>query len=105
MNNINRFTGAVAILPTLLYLTTGVIRETAIRTDNDVAGIGPGAPVHGALHCLKSLMTDKYATDTRSEQQWNTLLQSALAKIVDLAKTGEYITRSQLPFSQCDSDC
>ncbi|XP_046742187.1 HEAT repeat-containing protein 5B isoform X2 [Diprion similis] len=80
--------GAIAILPTLLYLTTGVIRETAIRTDNDNSGVGPGAPVHGALHCLKSLMTDKYATDARSEQQWKTLLQSALAKIVDLAKTG-----------------
>ncbi|XP_046614986.1 HEAT repeat-containing protein 5B isoform X2 [Neodiprion virginianus] len=80
--------GAIAILPTLLYLTTGVIRETAIRTDNDNSGVGPGAPVHGALHCLKSLMTNKYATDARSEQQWKTLLQSALAKIVDLAKTG-----------------
>ncbi|XP_048508039.1 HEAT repeat-containing protein 5B isoform X2 [Athalia rosae] len=80
--------GAIAILPTLLYLTTGVIRETAVRSDNDSAGAGPGAPVHGALHCLKSLMTEKYATDARSEQQWKTLLQSALAKIVDLAKTG-----------------
>lgn len=88
------FKGAVAILPTLLYLATGVIRETAVRTDNESTKIGSEAPVHAALHCVKNLISNKYARDHRSQEQWTGLLRSALAKIIDLAKTGMLI----LPF-------
>lgn len=80
-------TGAVAILPTLLYLTTGVIRETAIRSNEEMKNSSE-TPVHAALHCLKSLTTNKFAKDERCHQQWTALLQSALAKVIDLAKTG-----------------
>lgn len=80
--------GAIAILPTLLYLSTGVIRETAVRTDNECNKTTSDTPVHAALHCIKSLTTNKYAKDHRSQEQWTSLLQSALAKIIDLAKTG-----------------
>ncbi|XP_043289102.1 HEAT repeat-containing protein 5B isoform X2 [Venturia canescens] len=79
--------GAVAILPTLLYLTTGVVRETAVRADNEAARSSSEAPGHAALHCLKSLIVDKYSRDQRSQEEWTVLLQSALAKIIDLAKT------------------
>ncbi|XP_070152954.1 HEAT repeat-containing protein 5B isoform X1 [Polyergus mexicanus] len=85
--------GAVAILPTLLYLATGVIRETAIRTDNENSKPGAEAPVHAALHCVKCLISNKYARDHRSQEQWTGLLQSALAKIIDLAKTGNDETK------------
>lgn len=81
--------GATAILPTLLFLTTGVIRETAIRTNNDIIRTGSETPVHAALHCLKTLTVNKYSKDSRSQRQWTSLLQSALAKIIDLAKTGK----------------
>lgn len=80
--------GAVAILPTLLYLATGVIRETAVRADNDSTKPSSEAPVHAALHCVKNLTSNKYARDHRSREQWTGLLRSALAKIIDLAKTG-----------------
>ncbi|XP_012280989.1 HEAT repeat-containing protein 5B isoform X2 [Orussus abietinus] len=85
--------GAVAILPTLLYLTTGVIRETAVRVDNETGKTGPETPVHAALHCLKELTANDYAKDYRSKEQWTVLLQSALAKIIDLAKTGSNETK------------
>jgi hypothetical protein len=78
----------VTILPTLLYLTTGVIRETAIRSENNIIKTGSETPVHAALHCLKNLAINKYSRDPRSQEQWTILLQSALAKIIDLAKTG-----------------
>lgn len=78
----------MAILPTLLYLATGVIRETAVRTESDSTKAGAEAPVHAALHCVKSLTNNKYARDHRSQEQWTGLLRSALAKIIDLAKTG-----------------
>lgn len=75
-------------MPTLLYLATGVIRETAVRNDNECNRTGADIPVHAALHCMKNLTTNKYAKDYRSQEQWTGLLQSALAKIIDLAKTG-----------------
>ena len=81
-------------MPTLLYLTTGVIRETAIRTDNDVSKTGSKTPVHAALHCLRTLTVNKYSRDSRSQQKWTSLLQSALAKIIDLAKTGKISPQS-----------
>lgn len=85
--------GALAILPTLLYLTTGVVRETGVRADNHNIRIATEAPIHASLHCLKSLINDKYSRDPRSQQQWTVLLQSALAKIIDLAKSGNDTTK------------
>lgn len=62
--------GALAILPTLLYLGTGVLKEAP-----------SSAP--GALQLLRSLASDDRAND----KEWRHLLQSALAKVIDLAKT------------------
>ena len=70
-----------------------MIKETAIRADNDAARTGSEAPVHAALHCLKCLIVDKYSRDQRSQEQWTGLLQSALAKVIDLAKTGSNETK------------
>lgn len=44
--------------------------------------------MQAALHCLKAVTTDKYATDERCATQWKKLLQAALASIIDLSKTG-----------------
>lgn len=62
--------GALAILPTLLYLGTGVLKEAP-----------SAAP--GALQLLRALASDDRANDG----EWRHLLQSALAKVIDLAKT------------------
>ncbi|XP_014207871.1 HEAT repeat-containing protein 5B [Copidosoma floridanum] len=86
-------TGSVMILPTLLYLTTGVVRETAVRSENNYIKTGTDTPVHAALHCLKNLAIHKYSRDPRSQNQWTAHLQSALAKIIDLAKTGSDETK------------
>jgi hypothetical protein len=67
-----------------------VIRETAVRTDNNTIKPGLETPIHAALHCVKNLTSNKYAKDHRSQEQWTGLLRSALAKIIDLAKTGMY---------------
>ncbi|XP_044256431.1 HEAT repeat-containing protein 5B isoform X4 [Tribolium madens] len=80
--------GALSILPTVLYLTTGVIKEMATKNINDVTVLANNASVQAALHCLKILTTDRYCNDPRSCDTWQKLLQSALAKIIDLAKTG-----------------
>lgn len=49
--------------------------------------------IQSALHLLKAVITDKYATDERSSEEWMKLLQSALAKIIDLTKTGSEDTK------------
>lgn len=78
--------GAQSVLPTVLYLTTGVIKEMASKSANQVNAANNVA-VQAALHCLKTLATDKYSRDERCDV-WHKLLQSALAKVIDLAKTG-----------------
>ncbi|CAH0562547.1 unnamed protein product [Brassicogethes aeneus] len=77
--------GALSILPTILYLTTGVIKEVATKNVNDVTILANNPSVQAALHCLKILATDSYS----EHEQWQKLLQSALAKIIDLAKTSD----------------
>ncbi|GFG34432.1 hypothetical protein Cfor_07683, partial [Coptotermes formosanus] len=85
--------GAVAILPTILYLTTGVIKESATKSIHDPTVMATAIPVTAALHCLRTLTTDKYCKDERSAEDWHKLLQSALAKVIDLAKTGSDETK------------
>lgn len=79
--------GAQSILPTVLYLTTGVIKEIATKHVSNQNNIANNVAVQAALHCMKTLTTDKYSRDERCDA-WHKLLQSALAKVIDLAKTG-----------------
>ena len=76
--------GSVSILPTLLFLTTGVIRELA-PADAEVV---PGA-VGTALQTLKALATSPCSRNGPPEvtEQWINLLQSTLASIIEFSKT------------------
>lgn len=80
--------GSVKILPTILYLTTGVLQEMATKSIHDTTILANCASLQAALHLLKAMTTDKYASDEKSADQWHKFLQSALAKIIDLTKTG-----------------
>nr|CAD7398135.1 unnamed protein product [Timema poppensis] len=85
--------GAAAILPTVLYLTTNVMKECATKGVHDPTVLATSVPVTAALHTLRTLITDRYCKDDRVATEWRTLLQSALAKVIDLAKTGCEETR------------
>lgn len=78
----------MSILPTVLYLTTSVMKEIASKTglskSNNVA-------VTTCLHSLRSVVSHRYCSDIRSSAQWKSLLQSTMAKLIDLAKTGTFI--------------
>lgn len=80
--------GSVKILPTILYLTTGVLQEMATKSIHDTTILANCASIQAALHLLKAMAVDKYASDEKSEDEWRKFLQSALAKIIDLTKTG-----------------
>ncbi|XP_026678517.1 HEAT repeat-containing protein 5B [Diaphorina citri] len=79
--------GAVSILPTLLYLLTGIIKETATKTAQDNSVLASKPSITAALHALKTLCGYHSSMPVQVKQQWNSLLQSALAKVIDLAKT------------------
>uniref|UniRef100_A0A182QPM0 HEAT repeat-containing protein 5B n=1 Tax=Anopheles farauti TaxID=69004 RepID=A0A182QPM0_9DIPT len=81
--------GALSILPTILYLTTGVIKEVATKPVHDESMIAnTNVVVQAAVQLLKTLATDRYAQHDQSGEEWRKLLQSALGRIIDLTKTG-----------------
>ncbi|XP_050067874.1 HEAT repeat-containing protein 5B [Anopheles maculipalpis] len=86
--------GALSILPTVLYLTTGVIKEVATKSVHDESLIAStNVVVQAAIQLLKVLATHRYAKQEDDPQQqsggeWRKLLQSALGRIIDLTKTG-----------------
>lgn len=81
--------GGVAILPTVLYLITGVLRECGSKLrPSRVPDSNPG-PMTIVLDALATIARHPYARDPRSKDQWCNLLQSALANIIDLSKTCE----------------
>uniref|UniRef100_A0A182VRX2 HEAT repeat-containing protein 5A n=1 Tax=Anopheles minimus TaxID=112268 RepID=A0A182VRX2_9DIPT len=82
--------GALSILPTILYLTTGVIKEVATKSVHDESLIAStNVVVQAAIQLLKMLATHRYGgQDVPSGEEWRKLLQSALGRIIDLTKTG-----------------
>lgn len=80
--------GAVRILPTILYLTTGVIQEMATKSSHDQTILANCGAIQASLHLLKAMTLHKYANDEKSADEWRKYLESALAKIIDLTKTG-----------------
>lgn len=86
--------GALEVVSSILYLTTGVIKEIAKKSLNDQTIIANSSMMQSALHCLRSIATDKYATDERSAAQLRKLLQSTLACLIDLSKTGSDDTKA-----------
>ncbi|XP_052891459.1 HEAT repeat-containing protein 5B isoform X3 [Anopheles moucheti] len=82
--------GALSILPTILYLTTGVIKEVATKSVHDESMIAStNVVVQAAVQLLKVLATHRHGRqDALSGEEWRKLLQSALGRIIDLTKTG-----------------
>ena len=86
--------GAVNILPSVLWLVTGVLREseTAMETDYSqvtAGGNGPSPKVSASLQALKALVTTEHSRDQRSYEKWTEILQSGLLRVLDLAKTSQ----------------
>lgn len=82
--------GAITVLPTILFLITGIIKEMATKSTNDTTIMANKLSIQAALHCLKTLTTDRYIKDETCGNIWQKLLQSTLAKLIDFAKTGKF---------------
>lgn len=76
--------GSVSVLPTILCLTTNVLRETAEPSLD-----GKSAPtVTSCMQALRSLATCSFVKDPRCANDWEKFLQSTLATILDYSNPG-----------------
>ena len=81
--------GAITVLPSVLWLLTGVLKEASWKDalGEDSASVAANLQVTAALQGLKAVAGMAYSSDDRCSARWSELLQSALLRILDLAKT------------------
>ncbi|XP_038612606.1 HEAT repeat-containing protein 5A isoform X2 [Tachyglossus aculeatus] len=71
--------GSISVLPTILYLIIGVLRETAVK----LPGGQLSSTVAAALQALKGILSSPMARAEKSHTAWTDLLRSALTTILD----------------------
>ncbi|XP_048340698.1 HEAT repeat-containing protein 5A isoform X4 [Sphaerodactylus townsendi] len=71
--------GSIAVLPTILYLIIGVLRETAVKLPGGQLSLTAAA----SLQALKGVLSSPMARAEKSWTAWNDLLRSALVTILD----------------------
>ncbi|XP_075860245.1 HEAT repeat-containing protein 5A isoform X2 [Microcebus murinus] len=71
--------GSISILPTILYLTIGVLRETAVK----LPGGQLSSTVAASLQALKGILSSPMARAEKSQTAWTELLRSALTTVLD----------------------
>ncbi|XP_008275344.1 HEAT repeat-containing protein 5A [Stegastes partitus] len=86
--------GSVSILPTVLYLLLGVLRELVHQpsTHTGAPAAAPGAGlvlvVQATLQALKSVLTSPMSRQEKSRGAWKLLLRSALNTLLTLWDSG-----------------
>ncbi|XP_075057057.1 HEAT repeat-containing protein 5B [Mixophyes fleayi] len=74
--------GCMTILPTILYLVTKVLKETAIKyPDNQVP-----LPVSACLQAIKTIVTSSLAKTEKTQKKWTDLMRSTLASILEYSQ-------------------
>ncbi|XP_061766590.1 HEAT repeat-containing protein 5B-like isoform X1 [Nerophis ophidion] len=77
--------GSMTILPTVLFLITGVLRETAVKTaDNSVS-----TSVSAALQGIKTIIISPVARVDNLQTQWSALVRSSLASVLEDSQPDE----------------
>lgn len=91
--------GSVSILPTVLYLLLGVLRElvhqpgtnTASPVSGSAGAAGLGMVIQAALQALKCVVTSPMSRQEKSRGPWNVLLRSALNTLLGLWDAGDSV--------------
>ena len=78
------YAGSVTVLPTVLYLTTGVLREMAPKGATNLPPV-----ISAALQCLKMLCSSPLCRDPRCSAGWIRHLQSTLATVIEYSQPGQ----------------
>ncbi|KAM6462239.1 HEAT repeat-containing protein 5A isoform 2-T2 [Liasis olivaceus] len=87
--------GSIAVLPTILYLIIGVLRETAVKLPSGHLPL----TVAASLQALKGVLSSPMARAEKSRMAWNELLRSALVTILnfwDQDNAGQELDESSL---------
>ncbi|KAA0717539.1 HEAT repeat-containing protein 5B [Triplophysa tibetana] len=71
--------GSMTILPTVLFLITGVLRETAAKTSVPTL-------VSAALQGIKTLLSSPPARVQKTQTQWSALVRSSLATVLEYSQ-------------------
>lgn len=75
----------MTILPTILFLITRVLKETAVKSaDNQVP-----PPVTAALQGIKTIVTLPTVKTDETQKQWTGLIRSTLASILEDSQSGK----------------
>ncbi|CAF89087.1 unnamed protein product, partial [Tetraodon nigroviridis] len=82
--------GSVSILPTVLHLVLGVLRELVHRPANTKVQSAPDCLVQAVLQALKVLVTCPLSRQEKSRGAWRLLLRSALSTLLGLWEPGEH---------------
>ncbi|KAG7230040.1 hypothetical protein INR49_009760 [Caranx melampygus] len=77
--------GSMTILPTVLFLITGVLRETAVKTSDNLVPL----PVSAALQGIKTIITSPLARVESMQTQWTGLVRSSLASVLEYSQPDE----------------
>uniref|UniRef100_A0A665U7E2 HEAT repeat-containing protein 5A n=1 Tax=Echeneis naucrates TaxID=173247 RepID=A0A665U7E2_ECHNA len=89
--------GSVSILPTVLYLLLGVLRElvhhpiTHTVASAPISGDRAGLVVQATLQALKSVLMSPMSRQEKSRGAWNLLLRSALNTLLGLWDPGDSV--------------
>ncbi|NWR15542.1 HTR5A protein, partial [Emberiza fucata] len=71
--------GSVSVLPTILYLIIGVLKETAVKLQDGQLPL----TVAASLQALKGLLSSPMARAEKSQNAWTDLLRSSLVTVLD----------------------
>ncbi|XP_064280092.1 HEAT repeat-containing protein 5A isoform X3 [Passer domesticus] len=77
--------GSVSVLPTILYLIIGVLKETAVKLRDGQLPL----TVAASLQALKGLLSSPMARAEKSQNAWTDLLRSALVTVLDCWDQGD----------------
>ncbi|NXO43796.1 HTR5A protein, partial [Locustella ochotensis] len=77
--------GSVSVLPTILYLIIGVLKETAVKLQDGQLPL----TVAASLQALKGLLSSPMARAEKSQNAWTDLLRSALVTVLDCWDQGD----------------
>uniref|UniRef100_A0A8C3D0B2 HEAT repeat-containing protein 5B n=1 Tax=Cairina moschata TaxID=8855 RepID=A0A8C3D0B2_CAIMO len=74
--------GCMTVLPTILFLITRVLKETAVKSaDNQVP-----PPVSAALQGIKAIVTLPTVKTDETQKQWASLIRSTLASVLEYSQ-------------------
>ena len=80
--------GALKVLPSILWLITGVLKEASWKKTNEESIVLASNPqTSAALQSLREVASCPHTTDPISKNRWSELMQSALLRVLDMAKT------------------